>query len=118
MTYSNAGRGMFMTVGAIVIAIPSVLGAADCNQNGIDDLRDLTPGSLAFDPGQPYSVGVFPLAMIAADLDGTQFPSLVVAVPGGLSVLFNQGGKWVGPINHATGDFPISVVAADVDGDG
>src|SRR5262245_51213078 len=72
--------------------------AADCNQNGIDDLQDLSPQNFGFEEQAVPSLSFRPVAVAVFDVDGDGDPDLATTSPPSFpgnpsvaSVLLNDG---------------------------
>src|SRR5437867_3985424 len=84
----------------------------DCNSNGIPDECDLFSG-FSFLP-TTYSVGALPFSMISPDLNGDAHPDLVTANKGAgsVSILINNGhGVFSSTPDVAVGTAPQAVRA-------
>ncbi len=121
----------FSRVIAIMLLSPYWLRAEDCNQNGVDDVLDLAPGTMAFaspEGVEVHSVGTpNGVSVRVADLNGDAY-SDVVAVPhtycprgcsSSWSVFLSlaDGSLDLAGVQSIEGEL-TSVEPADLDGDG
>ena len=119
----------------------SLVGAADCNENGADDTTDIASATsedcnddgvpdeceylpLHFGRGETLAAGVAPEAVLTADLSGDGLADLVTGNratdrSSSLWVFLNRrDGAFLRGVEYAAGTNLSSVVAADLDADG
>jgi hypothetical protein len=98
------------------------LAVANASNATVTILKNNGTGNFAQPATSPESVGTFPDAIAAADLDGDGDRDLAVAnqVSGNVTILKNNGtGNFNQPLTspEPAGTDPVSIVAADLDGD-
>jgi hypothetical protein len=64
------------------------------------------------------ATGIHPVAIASGDLDGSGFPSVILAAADGISLLRNQGGTLSSPVKLAAIQDATGIVIQDLDGDG
>ena len=123
----------------VSLLVVSTVAAADCNGNGVDDLKDIAEGNSAdcnlngtpdecegsplifgLRPGD-VQVGIGPTSITSGDVDGDGFMDLVTANndDDNVSVLLNDGDGGFDPVaNFSVGDAPQVVVTGDFNLDG
>jgi len=129
----------FGIVVSILVASRHGFQAADCNQNGADDLSDIGsgasldcnanaipdeceqgPGALAFEQHLEYRTAEAAAFVTAGDLDGDARLDLAVAnrLAGSVSILRQlPGGKFDEPVHLPSGGDTWRIVVDDLDGD-
>ena len=138
VVFLSVGNGAFQTAQSYTVAGgPSAVVAADLNGDGFPDLavtaatdRHLVPlinkgmpassGSTFNQPSTPYSTGVEPIALAAADVNRDGFQDLAVVNKGDntITVFLGYGdGTAVASETYPVGNAPQSVAVGDFNGD-
>jgi hypothetical protein len=132
---SNDGKGAFSLAASVQpSSYPLFVGAADLNQDGTPDIVSvsvyggvtvlLNDGAWNFSRKADYQcTSCYALGLVIADLNGDQYPDLVISCGYGLSLFMNNGDGTLAPETvvvppGAFNSFSPAVGVQDVDGDG
>lgn len=136
----NSGNGTFGSLRTFAAgSLPSSIVAGDFNGDGKIDLavanaaagirtvsilrnNGIVSGNIAFLPRTTITVGLQPIGLAAADIDGDNDIDFVAANSGGgdnrVSVLRNNGAGQFTVTSFAAGSIPMAVAVGDINGDG
>lgn len=124
------GKGNFPTSGTALDTNSNYMAAGDYNGDGKADLASLDgstfeiligKGDGTFASPVPYSVGLNPVFVLQADLNGDGKKDIIVVNQGGndVSVLLGKGdGTFMPQKTYAAGKAPVAVVVGDFNRDG